>query len=455
MSSAPSLPDSQPAGDKGAGRIQFATKAGVVLSFIGLAVGLGNVWRFPYMVAAFGGGAFLLVYFVILVAFGIPALLAELSLGRMTRRGPMGAFTRVGMPAGRLIGWMLFVTVMMALSYYTVVVAWVLRYFLISVTGQITAIDPQEFFNGSLLSFGWQVVMTAMVILMVAAVLLLGVRRGVERMSRVGMPILFILLLVLAARSATLPGAGEGLRYYLLPDFSRVNAGVVAAAVGQVFFSLGLGGTFVVVYASYLPATINLKKAALTVGFGETLASVLAGFVIVPAAVAFGLELSSGPPLTFVTAPSIFSHLTAGAVFAAVFFGLLFFAAFLSDVAAFEVLVAAAQDEFDWARPRAVLLFCVAALLLGSIGMASVDYVLTSDLLWGSVMQPVGSILAVIALGWVVHRARLLEEVNRGNDGRAVGRLWIVWLKYVIPIGIVVILAFGVIGLFERFLGLG
>jgi NSS family neurotransmitter:Na+ symporter len=405
------------------------------------------------MVGAFGGGAFLLVYLVILVAFGIPALLAELTLGRMTQRGPMGAFARVGIPGGRLIGWLLFVTVMMALSYYTVVVSWVLRYFVISVTGEITGIDPQEFFDGALLSFSGQLVMTVIVIVLMAAVLFLGIRRGVERVSKVGMPILFVLLLILVVRSVTLPGAGEGLRYYLLPDFSQMNAGVIAAAVGQVFFSLGLGGTFVVTYASYLPATINLKRTALTIGFGETLASVLAGFVIVPAAVAFGLELSSGPQLTFVTAPGIFAHMPAGAAFAGLFFGLLFFAAFLSDVAAFEVLVAAVRDEFGWARPQAVLLFGIGTLLLGSVGMASLDYVLTSDLLWGSIMQPVGSVLALIALGWVVGRGRLLEEVNRGNDGRKVGWLWVAWLKYVIPSAIVIILVLGVVDLFERFFG--
>ncbi len=423
------------------------------MTFIGVAVGLGNVWRFPYMAAAFGGGAFLAVYFAILAAFGIPALMAELTLGRLTRRGPVGAFHRIGMPGGRLVGWALFVTVLMATSYYTVVVAWVLRYFFISLTGQIGRIVPQSFFDSVLGGFRGQFALTSVVLALVVVVLLAGIRKGVERLSVIGMPILFALLLLLIARSLTLPGAGEGLKFYLVPDFSQVDLGVVTAALGQVFFSLSLGGTFLVTYASYLPEHINLKTTALTIGVGETLAAVLAGFVIIPAAVAFGLELNSGPPLTFITAPSIFAQIPAGALFAAAFFGLLFFAAFLSDVAAFEVLTAALVDELGWSRRRAVPLLCAAGLLLGTVAMTSLDYILNSDLFWGSTMQPVGSALALIALAWVVGLGRALEEANRGNEARPLGRLWFYWIKYVIPLGIGTIIALGLRDLFAAFGG--
>ncbi len=423
------------------------------MTFIGVAVGLGNIWRFPYMVGAFGGGAFLIIYLIILAAFGIPALMAELALGRMTGRGPMGAFARVGMRGGTTVGWLLLITVFMAVSYYTVIIGWVLRYFVISFTGKVTTISPETFFDSVLGGFTGQLLMTSIVVMLVVMVLLLGIKKGVERVSAVGMPLLFLLLLVLVIRSLTLPGAGEGLRYYLLPDFSKVTSGVLTAALGQVFFSLSLGGTFLMTYASYLPADINLKRSAISIGVGETLAAILAGFVIVPAAVAFGLEMSSGPPLTFITAPSIFAHVPAGAVFAALFFGLLFFAAFLSDVAAFEVLIAAAVDEFHWPRSRAVVVFCAAALLVGTLSMRSLDFILKSDLVWGSIMQPVGSALALIALAWVVRQGKVLEEVNRGNEDRPVGRLWFLWIKYVIPLGIAVILALGVRDVFATFFG--
>ena len=423
-----------------------------MMSFIGVAVGLGNVWRFPYMVSAFGGGAFLIVYLLFLAAFGIPAILAELTLGRMTGRSTVGAFKHVGMPGGRLVGRLLFVTVLMATSYYTVIVGWVLKYLVISLTGQVMSIAPESFFDSVLGGFAGQFLMTAIVVVLAGVVLMLGIKRGVERISTIGMPLLFILLLVLIGRTATLPGAAEGFRYYLVPDFSKIDSGVLTAALGQVFFSLSLGGTFLVTYASYLPKDVNLKRTAITVGVGETLAAVLAGFVIVPAAVAFGLELSSGPPLTFVTAPAIFAQMPGGVFFAIAFFGLLFFAAFLSDVAALEVLVAAATDELHIPRPRAIAIFCILTLALGSVGMVSLDYILKSDLVWGSIMQPVGSALTLLALGWVVGQGRALEAANEGNDGSAVGGVWLFWIKWVIPAGITVILVLGVRDLFGTFL---
>lgn len=425
----------------------------MLMTFIGVAVGLGNVWRFPYMAAAFGGGAFLLIYIAILLAFGIPALMAELALGRMTRRGPMGAFIRIGMPGGRIAGWALLLTVLMAISYYTVVVGWVLRYALASLTGKMGRIEPQAFFDSLLGGFSGQLIMTAAVVALVALVLILGIKQGVERVSAVGMPLLFALLLVLIARSLTLPGAGAGLRYYLMPDFSRIDAGVVAAALGQVFFSLSLGGTFMVTYASYLPDDVDLRRGALSIGLGETLAAVLAGFVIVPAAVALGLEMTSGPPLTFVTAPSIFARIPAGAFFAGLFFGALFFAAFLSDVAAFEVLVAGASDELGWSRRAAIIVFCGAALLLAVVPMLSLEYILKSDLFWGSTMQPLGSALALAGLGWIVARGKALAEINKGARGRPVGRLWLIWIRYVVPIGIVIILVLGLRDVFRGFSG--
>jgi NSS family neurotransmitter:Na+ symporter len=434
-----------------AARPRFGSVFGLLMTFIGVAVGLGNVWRFPYMAGAFGGGAFLLVYLALLVAFGIPALMAELSLGRMTRRGPVGAFTRIRMPGGAVVGWVLFITVLVALSYYTVLVGWVLRYTLISASGAIAEIAPEAFFESVLGGFWGQFLMTGIVLVLAAIVLVLGIRKGVERVSAVGMPLLFILLFILIARSLTLPGAGAGLRYYLLPDFSSIDAGVVAAALGQLFFSLALGGTFLMTYASYLGDDVDLRKSAITIGVGETLASILAGFVILPAAIALGIEVGSGPQLTFVTAPSIFAGIPSGAIFATLFFGLLFFAAFLSGVAGFEVLVAGVADEYGWNRKVAVTMFCSTALLLAVVPMLSLDYILKSDLFWGSTMQPVGSALALIGLAWVVRLGRSLEEVNKGNAGRPVGRFWFYWIKYVVPAGIGVILALGLRDVFKAF----
>ncbi len=431
------------------GRARFTSLFGALMALIGVAVGLGNVWRFPYMAGAFGGGAFLLVYVLILVLFGVPALMAELSLGRMTRRGPMGAFSAIGMSGGRAVGWMLFITVLMALSYYTVVVGWVLRYLWLSLSGDIAQIDPGGFFQSVLGGFAGQAIATGTVLSLVAVVLILGITRGVQRVSAIGMPLLFVLLIGLIVRSLTLPGAAEGLRYYLVPDFSKLNASVVAAALGQVFFSLGLGGTFLVTYASYLGEDVNVRRSAVAVAGGDLLASLLAGLVILPAAIAVGIQVNSGPPLTFVTAPAIFAAIPAGSIFAALFFGLLFVAAFLSGVAGFEVLVAGAVDELGWARTPAVIAACGAALVLSAVPMLSLDYILKSDLFWGSTMQPLGSALALIALAWVVGRSRSLAEVNRGAQGQPLGRLWYYWIKYGVPVGIALVLGFGLRDMFE------
>ena len=277
------------------------------------------------------------------------------------------------MRGGNVIGWTLFVTIFMALSYYMVIVGWVLRYLLISIAGNIGTLAPSTFFDELLAGFTGQFILTTVLLVFVALVLVLGIRKGIERISKIGMPVLFVLLLVLIGRSLTLPGAGEGLRFYLVPDFSKIDFGVVTAALGQVFFSLSLGGTFLLTYASYMPADTNLKTAAISIGVGETLAAVLAGFVIVPAAVAFGIEMNSGPPLTFVTVPTIFAQMSGGSFFATMFFGLLFFAAFLSAVAGFEVLVTSAVDGLKWSRSRAVLVFCPAALAASTISMVSLD----------------------------------------------------------------------------------
>jgi len=432
-------------------RQSFGSSLGAVMSFIGVAVGLGNVWRFPYMAAAFGGGAFLLVYFIILVVFGVPALMAELSLGRMTKRGPLGTFTRIRMKGGKGIGWLLFFTVAMATSYYSVLVGWVLLYFFISISGEITHIVPATFFNDVLGGFGGQFLSTSIVIFLVAWVLCLGIKKGIEKVSKAAIPVLFALFAILIIRALTLPGAEGGLKYYLLPDFSKLDFSVIAAALGQVFFSLSLGGTFLLTYASYLPEDINIKTTSLSIGIGDGIAGVFAGLFIVPAAFSFGLEMNSGPSLTFITAPTIFKYMPAGAFFSALFFFLLFIAAYLSDVAAFEVLTATLVDEFHWPRKKALLLLCFGELALATLSMISLDFLLKNDLIWGSTMQPIGNVFVVIGLTWIVGLRKTLVEVNRGNKSGHVGNLWFYWIKYIMPVAILLILALGLKDVFRTF----
>lgn len=435
------------------GRQTFTSSWGIILSFVGVAVGLGNVWRFPYMAGAFGGGAFLLIYFILLGIFGIPALVAECTLGRLTRRGPLGAFRRIKMKGGTAIGWLLFITVLMATSYYSVVVGWVLKYLVHSIDGQIFSTEPGAFFNGLLGGFTGQLWPTAVVMILAGGVLLLGIKNGIERVSRYATPLLFLLFVVLLIRSVTLPGAVEGLKFYLVPDLSKIDFSVVTAALGQVFFSLALGGTFILTYASYLPDDDNIVKSAVSTGLGDGVAAVLAGFVVIPAAVASGIQLDTGPSLTFITMPEIFSEIPGRLIFSSVFFFSLLIAAFLSAVAAFEVLVTTLTDELGWSRKKSVFAITMTELVLAVPSMLSLDYLLGNDLIWGSTMQPLGSALAVIGLTWVVGRRKTLMELHKSgtNDSASLSATWYYWCKYVVPIGIGIILLLGLKDLFETF----
>lgn len=433
-------------------RENFGSNFGLIMTTIGVAVGLGNVWRFPYMVGKFGGGAFVLLYIVIVLAFGVPALMAEYTLGRYTRRGPVGAFPKIGMPGGKFFGWLLFITVFMATSYYTVVIGWVLYYMGSSLLGSYVGKNTGDFFNSTLANVPMQFITTAVIIIAIVVVLIYGVQKGIERVSKIAMPALFVMLIILIIRAVTLPGAAEGVKFYFMPDFSKINASTVLGALGQAFFSLSLGGTFMMCYASYMSKKEDIPKAALLTAIGDSTAGILAGLVIVPAAIAVGLEVTSGPSLTFITAPAIFQKMPGGMIFAFMFFLLLLLAAYLSDVAAFEVLVATLVDEFNWDRKKALIIFGIAELIIAIPSMISVDFLSKNDLIWGSTMQPLGSAITMIALAWFVGKGKALEEINQGAS-KPVNPFFIFWIKWVVPIGIFLILALGLKDLVAQFLG--
>lgn len=430
---------------------RFVGRFGAAMAVLGVAVGLANIWRFPYMAGQYGGGAFVLVYVFFVLALGVPALIAEWSLGRLTRAGPGGAFRKIGMPGGGLIGGVLFLTVFMAASYYTVVVAQVLFY---TVRGGAMA-DPEAFYAANFsgitpLNLGG----TVFVFSAMAVVVGFGVRRGIERLSRIAMPLVGLGLVVVAVRSLTLPGAAEGVRYLLWPDLDRVSATTFLAALGQAFFSLSLGGTFFLAYGSYLPGSVSLRRLAWWTAGGDAGAAILGGLAVIPAAFALGIPPASGPPLLFFTLPRAFDAMPGGAWFGPIFFAALFLAAFLSAVAALEVIVnsatawcreraAAGSGTFArWTRGRVIALVVLVQIPLGMPSMVSAVYLGWSDLVWGSTMQPIGSALTLLGLGFFVSRGRALAEAGRGSS-RPPGALWLAWIRWVVPAGIVVVLAWG------------
>ncbi|GMV05868.1 MAG: sodium-dependent transporter [Gemmatimonadota bacterium] len=421
-------------------RETFTSRVGVLATMIGVAVGLGNVWRFPYMVGRYGGAAFVLLYVAIALLVGVPALMAEWSLGRHTRRGTLGAFEAAGLPAGRAVGWLLGFVVLAAVAYYDNAIGWVLYHGLAELLAPLgrpvdgAAILPPE--RGvSATSFALQATCTALVLLFQGAVLLRGLRQGIERASRVLTPLLFATLLLLIGRSLTLPGSGAGVRWLFAFHPGDVTAGVALAALGQVVFSLALGGTFMVTYGSYLRDGTDLRgDAALTVA-GDTLAGLLAGLAIFPAVFALGMEPASGPGLLFSTLPQLFQRLPAGWVFGTLFYGALGGAALLSGIAAFEVLVAGLSDAWGWSRRRSVWTLGVAALLLALPPMTNLAVFVPWDLTFGSGGQTLGAVVAVVTVGWCMRRADLLAQLG-GADPARLDRFLVAWLRWFIPFAV-------------------
>ncbi|MFQ5630275.1 MAG: sodium-dependent transporter [bacterium] len=425
-------------------RETFASRFGLLMTMIGVAVGLGNVWRFPYMVGKFGGAPFVIFYIAMVLLIGIPALVAEWTLGRYTRRGPVGAFAQAGVSFGKQFGWFFFMVVAAATAYYTNALGWVLFYaigetaYMLGIPWNSAEILPPN--SGFVTkSFFLQLTFSGLVILTCAMILLKGLRAGIERISKVIMPALLVILFILIIRSLTLPGAWQGVEWYILKfEPSALTGNVMLAALGQAIFTLSLGGTYMVVYGSYLNRSDNLVRNAVWTGLGDTTAGLLAGLAIIPAVIAFGLEPGSGPGLLFFTLPKVFAEIPFGGFFGLLFFIGLFGAAYLSDVAAFEVLVAGIIDNTGFTRKRAVWLIAALVFVLAIPSMINMEIFVPWDLTFGSGMQTLGSLLAVIAVAWAIKRSDILKEIIPGGNSRYVTWLYF-WLRFVIPAVILLI----------------
>jgi NSS family neurotransmitter:Na+ symporter len=425
-------------------RSTFASSVGVVLTMVGVAVGLGNFWRFPYLVGRYGGAAFVLFYLLVVLAIGIPGLMAEWALGRHTRRGPVGAYERAGVPGGRLLGWLFFVLVTAALAYYAAAIGWILWFALaqpLSALGvpfdPAWTLPPADGFDPR--SFALQLAGTGITAAASAMILTRGLRRGVEAASRVLIPGFYVALLVLIVRSLTLPGAGEGLRWYLWKfRLEDLNGTVMVAALGHGMFSLALGGTFMVVYGSYLSERENLRRSAIATAGADTIAGLLAGLATFPAVFALGLAPDSGPNLIFQTLPRVFAAIPGGQLFAFLYFFGLFCVALLSAVAALEVMVAGLTDNTRVSRRRAAWLLAGTIVVLSMVPTLNMRVFLPWDLTFGSGVQTAGALLAVLAVGWSLDRATALRELSRGAPHAF--PLWLYWwLRFVVPGGILLV----------------
>lgn len=436
-------------------RSRFSGRLGYVLSVAGSAVGLGNIWRFPYLAAKYGGGMFLLVYLILMVTFGYVLIVSETALGRMTRKSPAGAFRTFGkgLPF-QFGGWINAVVPMLIVPYYSVIGGWVLKYLFEYMRGSAGLLAEESYFTDFIASSGsvefWFILFSALVFFVILA----GVKKGVERVSKVMMPLLVILAVLVTGYSVTRPGAFEGVKYFLIPNFETFSWMTIVAAMGQMFYSLSIAMGILYTYGSYIGKDVDIEKSTTQVEFFDTAIALLAGLMIIPAVFAFSggdmNMLQAGPSLTFITLPKIFASMGIGTVVGIAFFLMFFFAAITSAISLMETSVSSFEDELHWSRPKCCLLMAVVTMVVGtasSLGYGALDFVKIFgmafldffDFLTNSIMMPLAAFSTCILIVRVVGFRKLDEEVERSSAFRRKG-LYHFFMKYLAPICIAVIL---------------
>lgn len=443
----------------------FASRIGLIAATVGSAVGLGNVWRFPAEVQQGGGAAFVIVYVLCVFLLGVPVMVAEFAIGRAGRSDAVGVFERLGAgPAWRTAGAIAILASYMILCFYMVVAGWTFEYLMQSLTGALyapvqgVAAGAAGQFQARMteyISQGWNpLINTWIVIALNIGVLVFGVQKGIERLSNVLMPLLFLILIVFACVSLSLPGAAEGVRFFLDPDFSRITPAVTLSALGQAFFSLSLGMGILVTYASYYPAATRLTRTAVTVSLLDLLVAMLMGFIIFPAVTTFGLtgENMQGATLVFVTLPEVFSRMPACRLWSSLFFLLLTLAAVTSTISIAEVTVAFLGRSLRLSRLKATLLALLPLFLfstvcslsqgpLGYIRIAGRNIFDFLDNTATNLMLPVASILLCIYIGWFAPRGMLLDQLS--NSGSITARAYrpvMFIIRYIAPALIALVL---------------
>ena len=437
-------------------RIGFKSNLGAIAALAGSAVGLGNIWKFPYVAGTNGGGAFLLVYIFFTLDIGFPVMIAEFSLGRRSQQNAFGTF-RVLAPDSKwlLFGSLSIIAASLILSFYGTVSGWTLEYVWLSLTNAFQGQHAEEvtsvfnaFLSHPYKALLWQIGFMALT----AAIIMGGVQKGIERYSKIMMPLLFVIIIALCINSMTLTGALEGLRFLFLPKFSELTANSILSALGQAFFSLSVGMGILLTYASYLPKTDNLTTTSLKVIVTDTLVAILAGMAILPAVFSFGIDPQSGPGLVFLTLPQVFQGLPGGTVWAVLFFLLLTFAALTSAISLLEVPVAYLVEEKKLKRPTATLLATLVITVIGSFNTLSfgplkhvkifgMNIFDACDYLCSNILLPLGGILICLFAGWYLNKALLYSELS--NDHRLKIRffkLYIFILRYIAPVCIFLIL---------------
>lgn len=441
-------------------RANFGSKLGVILASAGSAIGLGNIWRFPYETGNHGGAAFILIYLGCVILLGLPIMISEFLIGRRSEANTAGAY-RVLAPGTqwKWVGRMGVLAGFLILSYYSVVAGWTLEYVMEAVTNSFSGKKPEEFIESfnTFSSNPWRPVLWLVAFLLgTHFIIVKGVERGIEKSAKIMMPTLFVIILILVACSVTLPGAEKGIEFLLKPDFSKVTSEVFLGAMGQAFFSLSLGMGCLSTYASYFSKNTNLTKTAISVGIIDTIVAILAGFIIFPAAFSVGIQPDAGPSLIFITLPNVFQQAFSGMpvlayIFSVMFYVLLAVAALTSTISMHEVVTAYLHEEFKLTRGRAAKLVTGSCIFLGIFcslslgptkeyglfGLGAFDLL---DFVTAKIMLPLGGLCISVFTGWYLGKKVIKEEVTNHGAFKANIYLYFAFiLKYIAPVAISII----------------
>ena len=440
-------------------RNQFASKIGFLLATAGSAVGLGNIWRFPYLAAKYGGGMFLLVYIILSLTFGFSLMVAEVALGRKTQQSPIGAFRSLDRRF-TFVGVLATLVPVIILPYYSVIGGWVLKYFAGFISGQAGNMAADDYFSNYIAAPGEPILWFAVFIGITALIVLFGVQKGIEKVSKVMMPALVVLMVFIVIYTiATMEGAWAGVLYYITPDFSKFSVTTVLAAMSQLFYSMSLAMGIMITYGSYMKKDVNLESSVAQIEIFDTGIAFIAGLMIIPAVFTFSggtpEALGAGPGLMFVTLPKVFETMFGGTVIGILFFLLVLFAALTSSISLMETVVSIVCDKFKIGRKVSCLFVFILSVLIGLpsalgygtladvtvIGMEFLDFF---DFISNSVLMPIVALLTCIFIGYVIKPQAIIDEVELSGKFKRKA-LFTVVIKYIAPICIVLILVSSVL----------
>ena len=449
-------------------RSSFSGRLGFVLSAAGASVGLGNIWRFPYLAAKYGGGIFLLIYIVLALTFGYTMIMAETALGRMTGKSPVGAYASFAKPGKRggflgFGGWINAIIPVLIVPYYSVIGGWVIRYLVGYLAGQSQALAADGFFSDFISTGAVTEICFLSFALFTLGIIFAGVRNGVERVSKVMMPVLVVLSVIITAYSVTRPGALAGVKYFLVPNPANFSWMTVVTAMGQMFYSLSIAMGILVTFGSYMKKDVAIEDATQNVEVFDTIIAIMAGLMIIPAVFAFSDgdpdTLQAGPALMFITLPKVFASMDLGRAVGVLFFVLVLFAAVTSSIALTESAVSTFQDELGWSRRKATVLVGVIMVGLGTLsslgygplagvtvlGMQFLDFF---DFLTNSVMMPIAAIATCLLVSRVVGVERIEHEVTLEGGSFRRKKIFNFMIRWLCPVFAAIILASSVANAF-------